>query len=155
MALSISSPVTGGAQTGFTSPVYTVLADSNPDNNAKQWYVSAVGGAGNTPALHSASVPFFTSVWKPKVFQALGKPHPVTGLLTNVPMNQFKIVTGKGAVPLAGQPAKTSVIRSLIDIPAGADVADAVALRAALSLHIGVLWQLSAELGNSVVSGTI
>jgi len=153
--LVLTSPVTGGAQTGFTTPTYTHALDISPAVNARQVYVTAVGGAGNTPLLHSASSPFFTSVWRPKVFAQLGKPHPVTGLLTSVPMNTYKVTTGKGVTPLAGQPSKTATMSTLMNVPAGSDIADPVNLRAMISMHIGCLNQLSAELGNSAVSGAI
>jgi len=42
MTFALSSPVTGAAQTGLTSPTYTVTADTPPDANAKQYAVTAL-----------------------------------------------------------------------------------------------------------------
>jgi hypothetical protein len=90
---------------------------------------------------------------RPKVFKALGKPHPTTGLLQSVPKNTHLIKICKGAIPLAGQPASQMTIRCLIEIPAGADTADPANVRAAISLLVGALNQLSAGLGDTLVSG--
>jgi hypothetical protein len=155
MTTNVSSPVNGGAQTGFTSPTYTLVADQATDVNMKQWAVTGVGGAGNTPALHSASSPFSTSMWKPKVFKQLGTINPATGRLANVPINVYKGVTRKGTVPLAGQPAATSYIKSEIGIAAGADTASPIDVRAMISLHIGMLNQISAGLGDTAVTGLL
>lgn len=153
--MNITSPVTGGAQTGFTTPTYTNVADQATDVNMKQWAVTAVGGAGNTPVLHSASSPFTLSVWKPKAFKVLGKPNPVTGLLPNVPINVYKIIVRKGTVPLAGQPPAISYIKAEVGIAAGADVASPVDVRALMSAFVGICSQLSSGAGDTAVTGLL
>jgi len=150
---SPSSPVTGAAQTGFTSPTYTTVDDVAPENNGKQLAVSAVGGAGNTPLVHSVSSPFTSTFVRPKQFKALGKANPVTGLISSVPRNVYKLITRKGVIPLSGQPSTTMLITTLVEVPAGADIADPVAVRAALSLHFGLLGQQSAGVGDTGVTG--
>jgi hypothetical protein len=47
------------------------------------------------------------------------------------------------------------MIRTIIEVPAGADTADAPNVRAALSMHIGSLSQASAGIGDTGVSGII
>jgi hypothetical protein len=153
MAIALTSPVTGGAQTGFTAPTYTHVVDVALDTNGKQYAVTALGGTQAGVRIHSASDPFTFLFVRPKVFKAVGKPHPVTGLLQSVPKNTYLIKIAKGAIPLAGQPASVATIRCLIDIPAGSDTADAANLRAAISLLVGALTQLSAGLGDTLVSG--
>lgn len=155
MAFNPTSPVTGSAQTGLTSPTYTIVTDANPDFNGKQVYVSALGGTQTGVVAHSVAAPFTLSMFRPKVLKTLAPVNPVTGVLRAVPMNTYKVITRKGVLPLAGQSYKTSVIATTLDIPAGADTADAINLRAAISAHIGLLTQLSNELGNSVTTGTI
>jgi hypothetical protein len=45
MSISVTSPITGGAQTGLTSPTYTVVTDTAPPGNpGKQVAVTALGG---------------------------------------------------------------------------------------------------------------
>lgn len=153
MAFVPTSPITGSAQTGLTSPTYSFSWDYLPDG--KQFYVTALGGTQAGVNIHSVASPFTCSMFRPKVLKGLGPVNPSTGVLSNVPMNVYKVLTRKGVVPLAGQPSKTSTLRTHFEIPAGSDLADAINLRAAISLHIGMLTQLSNEIGNSVVSGTI
>jgi hypothetical protein len=155
MSFSLTSPVTGGAQTGFTTPTYTLVTDNFPDVNGKQVAVSALGGTQAGVTVHSVSSPFTIAAVRPKAYKVLGKTNPTTGLLPSVPTNQFKVITRKGVVPLAGQPFATARITTLVEIPAGSDTADAANLRAMFSAHIGALNQQSAGLGDTVVSGVL
>jgi hypothetical protein len=153
MAVALTSPVTGGAQTGFTAPTYTITPDVAPDVNGKQWAVTVCGGTQVGVRIHSSSDPFTVTYVRPKAFKAIGKPHPVTGLLPSVPKNTHVFMVRKGAIPLSNQPASVLLIRCSIDIPAGSDITDASSLRAAVSLLVGALNQLSAGLGDTLVSG--
>lgn len=150
---SPTSPVTGAAQTGFTSPTYTFVADTAPDNNGKQNAITAAGGTQVGVTLHSVASPFTSTFVRPKVFKNLGKPNPVTGLVSSVPRNTYKHITRKGVLPLTGQPFATMMITTIIEVPAGADTVDAANVRAALSAHIGLLYQQSAGIGDTGVSG--
>lgn len=155
MTIAISSPVTGGAQTGFTSPTYTLTVDVAADTNGKQWAVTALGGTQVGVRVHSSTDPFTILYVRPRVFKGLGKIHPVTGQLTSVPKNVHLIKVVKGALPLAGQPASTAVTRIMMEIPAGSDTADPANLRAMCSLLSGVFAQaaLSSGLGDTLVTG--
>lgn len=155
MAFAPTSPITGSTQTGLTSPTYSIAQDSNPEANAKQFYVSALGGTQTGVLAHSVAAPFTVSMFRPKVLKNLSPVNPVTGVLRNVPMNTYKVITRKGVLPLAGQAYRTALIRTDLDVPAGSDLADSLSLRAAISAHIGLLTQISNELGNSVLTGTI
>lgn len=155
MSISLPSSLTGAAQTGFTTPGYTLTVDNAPDSNAKQSAVTALSGTQAGVVAHSVSAPFILSAWKPKVMAVLGKPNPVTGLVASVPMNQYKVITIKGVLPLAGQPYKNMVIRTTVDVPAGADTADVSNIRAALSAHIGLLSNQSAGIGDTAVNGLL
>lgn len=155
MAFSLTSPITGTPQTGLSLPTYSVAPDSNPDNNGKQFYVSSLGGTQPGVLGHSVAAPFTLSMFRPKLLKSLAPVNPVTGVLRAVPMNAYKLITRKGVLPLAGQAYKTAMIRTDLEIPAGADLADPISLRAAISAHIGMLSQLSNELGNTVLTGTI
>lgn len=155
MTVSVSSPVTGAAQTGFTSPTYTVVADQAPSNNGKQYAVTALGGTQAGVTTHTLASPFTLSAFRPAAYQQLGKANPTTGLISSVPMNTFKIIGRKGVTPLAGQPYKTATIRVLCDIPAGADTADPANVRALFSAVIGTLNQISAGLGDTAIQGVL
>lgn len=155
MSISLTSPVTGAAQTGLTSPTYTHVSDVAPDVNGRQHAVSALGGTQTGVIVSSVAAPFTITFFRPKVFKILGTPNPVTGVISSVPRNVYKVVTRKGVLPLADQPYQTMLVTTIIEVPAGSDTADAPNVRAALSMHIGSLSQQSAGLGDTVVSGVL
>jgi len=106
MSFSLSSPVTGGAQTGFTSPTYTLATDTAPTNSGKQYAVSAIGGTqAGVDSSSTPSRPFTITLQRPAVLRQLPTVDPVTGMLRNVPRNTYKVIVRKGTTPLAGQPA--------------------------------------------------
>lgn len=153
MSISLTTPVTGLAQTGLTSPTYTVSVDVAPDVNGKQWAVTALGGTQSGVTAHSVSAPFTISFWKPKTNKILGNPNPVTGVIGSVGRNVYKVIVRKGVLPLAGQPYQTMLCSLSLEVPAGSDTADAPNIRAALSLLFGSLSQQSAGVGDTLVSG--
>ena len=156
MSFSVSSPVTGGAQTGFTSPTYTIAADTAPTSAGKQYAVTAIGGTqAGVDAASSPSKPFTVTLSRPQVLRALSPIDPVTGVLRSVPRNSYTINVRKGVVPLSGQSPVVLLAKLSIDVPAGADLADAANVRAAMSLLIGTLNQISASLGDTLVTGVI
>jgi len=155
MAFAPTSPVTGGAQTGLTSPTYTIAADNAPDVNAKQYYVSALGGTQTGVLAHSVAAPFTLAMFRPKAYKYLQPVNPVTGVLKGVPMNTYKVITRKGVIPLAGQAYKTGLVSTVLDIPAGSDVADPLSIRAMISAHIGLLTQISDGIGTTSINGVL
>jgi hypothetical protein len=155
MAITLTSPVTGGAQTGFTAPTYTHVADISPDNNGKQYAVTALGGTQAGVNIHSGSCPFTINFTRPRVFKPLGKANPTTGVVSACPINVYKVMVRKGVLPLAGQAFVTAYHRGEIGIPAGSDTADPSNLRALLSLTVGAYTQVSASLGDTVTSGIL
>lgn len=155
MGLNLTSPVTGTAQTGFTAPTYTIVADTAPSVNGKQDAVTAIGGTQSGVVVHSVGIPFTTSRFRPMNLRVLPPANPVTGVIKSIPNNVYKVITRKGVVPALGIPAIPMPITTTIPVPAGADTYDAANIRAAISLHIGTLTQLSAALGDTCVSGII
>lgn len=155
MPFAPTSPITGGTQTGLTSPTYTHVADIAPDVNGKQIAITALGGTQTGVVPHSISSPFTLTAIRPKTMRLLPQPNPVTGLVKNVPKNSTKVITRKGVIPLAGQASAMMIITTTIDVPAGADTADALSVKAALSAHIGLLNQQSAGIGDTVTTGIL
>ncbi len=156
MSITWASPITGSAQTGLTSPTYTNVADTAPSGNpGKQVAVTAVGGTQAGVTTHSVAAPFTLNFTRPSNLRVLGNPNPVTGIITSVPSNTYKLITRKGVLPLAGQPNKVMVMTTTIDVPAGADTADAPNVRACQSAHIGALTQQSAGLGDLTINGVL
>lgn len=155
MTIAIPTTVTGGAQTGLTSPTYTTAPDKAVESNVTQAVVTALGGTQPGVDAHSISRPFSLSAARPKQFNALGKPNPTTGLIASVPYNEYRVKTVKGVLPLAGQPSRPMIIETVIKVPAGADTADASNIRAALSAHVGVMNAQSVGIGDTTVTGIL
>lgn len=155
MSFSPTSPITGAAQTGLTSPTYTIVVDVAPDVNGKQYAVSALGGTQTGVTVHSVASPFTLSMFRPKVYKALGTPNPVTGVIGSVPRNVHKVIVRKGVTPLSGQPFQTMLFTATMEVPAGSDTADSSNVRAALSAAFGLLSQQSAGIGDTLISGVL
>lgn len=154
MAFAPSSPVTGAAQTGLTSPTYTLSADTVP-SNGKAYAVTALGGTQTGVTTHSASSPFTITMWRPQVLKTLGMPNPVTGVIPQVPMNVYKVQCVKGVLPLAGQPVRKAFATLVIEVPAGSDIADTLSIRAMLSCLMGTVDQIPSAIGDTAVTGVL
>lgn len=155
MSFTFTSPITGAAQTGFTSPTYTHVPDVAPGNNGKQVAVTALGGTQAGVTTHSVSSPFTIAGFRPAVLKTLPQANPLTGVIKGIPNNTYKVITRKGCVPALNQSPIVVPISTTIPVPAGVDTYDAANLRAAISAHIGALWAFSATIGDTTVSGII
>jgi len=156
VSFTISSPVTGGAQTSLTSPTYTLVADVAPNSAGKQYAVSAIGGTQTgVDTASTPSRPFTITGSRPQNLRALSVVDPVTGVLRSVPRNSYKFIVRKGVTPLSGQASVPMVLTLTMDVPAGAEVADAPNVRAALSLLLGALWAQSSTIGDTLITGVI
>lgn len=155
MSFGSSSPVTGAAMTGLTTPTYTLTADTPPNSNSEQYAITALGGTQTNVVAHSVSQPFTLTMERPAQFRQLGTPSPVTGVISNVPVNVYKVRTRKGVSVAADQPVKNLLIETKISVPAGADTYDAANIRAALSCHFGTLWGDSSGIGQVPIDGIL
>jgi len=148
-----TSPVTGSAQTGFTTPTYTLTADVAPTPNGKQFATTSTGGTQAGVETHSVSKPFTTTFFKPASPKPLPSANPITGIVKSIPVNVYKMVTRKGAVPLVNQASQTARVYTVIEVPAGTDTYEPEDIKAMLSCHIGILSQQSAGIGDTCISG--
>lgn len=155
MAYNPSTPVTGAAQTGLTSPTYTLSVDVAPDMYGKQYAVTALGGTQVGVTTHSMASPFTITFTRVKNVRSVPVPNPSTGIIGNAPMNTSKFIVRKGVTPLAGQAAQVAFVKMEIGIPAGSDTADAANVRAMLSAAIGVLQQQAAGIGDTVITNLL
>lgn len=155
MTISLTSPVTGTAQTGLTAPTYTVVADTPPNAYSKQWAVTALGGTQTGVDVHGASKPFTIMFSRPQNIRSAPVPSPVTGLMPNSPRNVYSVVVRKGTVPGTNQNPQTAVLRADLSVVAGSDLVEPEDIRAALSFLIGSLSQQSAGLGDTLVNGLL
>jgi len=156
MSFTLTTPVTGGAQTGFTSPTYTIATDTAPSNTGKQYAVTALGGTQTgVDSSSSPSRPFTVTLSRPANLRGVPSVNQVTGILGSVPNNPYTIRVRKGCTVVTGQAPRIIDLTATLSVPAGADSADAANVRAALSLLIGTLNQISASIGDTLVTGVI
>lgn len=155
MSFGPTSPVTGAPQTGLTGPTYTLTADTPPNAHSEQYAVTALGGTQTGVDAHSVSSPFTLTMERPAQFRQLGTANPVTGVISNVPMNVYKLRVRKGVEVASDQSVKNAIAELKISIPAGADVNDSASVRALLSLFGGALWADSAGIGDVLIEGIL
>lgn len=155
MTVSITSPIAGPNLTGLTSPTYTLTSDTAPDATAKQYVVTALGGTQTNVRTHSLSDPFMITVWKPKAIKSLPAKNPITGAYPSVPVNQYVCIVRKGVYIDAASNLRQLTCRLSFDCPAGADAADAVNVRAALSALFGAVYADPNDFGDLVVTGVM
>jgi hypothetical protein len=155
MTIAVTTPVTGSAQTGLTSPTYTVVADVPPNAYSKQWAVTALGGTQTGVDVHGASKPFTITFSRPAQIRSAPVPNPVTGLISNSPRNVYNVKVRKGCVPVSGQIPQVMVLSCDFSVVAGSDLVEPEDIRAALSLLIGALSQQSAGLGDTLVNNLL
>ncbi len=155
MAFAPSSPVTGATVTGLTSPTYTLTTDVAPNINGKQYAITALGGTQTGVDTNSVSKPFSVSFFRPQVLRVLPQANPVTGVIKNVPMNTYKLITRKGAQPAASQNNMVARVTTIIEVPAGTDTYEPEELKAMLSLHFGVGWAQASGIADTVTSGVL
>lgn len=154
MTWSPSASVGGGAQTGFTAPVYNLSADLAPSAVARQHVVASLGGTQAGVNANTISKPFTMTFTKPANPRILPAPNPVTGLRGSIPSNQYKFIIRKGVDCASGVPA-VAICRMTFDIPAGSDSYSPAEIRAMCSLLVGVLTGESADLGDTLITGNV
>lgn len=155
MTISLTSPVTGSAQTGFTSPTYTVVQDTAPNAYSKRYAVTALGGTQTGVDVHAASRPFTITFSRPQNIRSAPVANPVTGAMPNSPRNVYSVAVHKGQSPGVSQNPQTGVLRCDLSVVAGADVTEPEDIRAALSFLIGSMTQQSSGLGDTLINGLL
>lgn len=155
MTISFSSPVTGAAVSGLTSPTFTLVSDTAPSQNGKQYAVTTLGGTQTNVETHSVSKPFTVTFFRPQVLKTLPAANPVTGIIRDVPMNTYKLITRKGVMPSSGQAPVVARITTTIDVPAGSDSYEPEDLKALASIHAGVLWAEAQDVVDAMLTGVI
>lgn len=155
MSFAPASPVTGATVAGLTTPTYTLLTDVAPSINGKQYAISALGGTQTGVDVNSVSKPFTLTFFRPSVLRTLPQANPITGVIKNIPVNTYKMITRKGAVPSTNQVALVARVTTMIEVPAGTDTFEPEELRAMLSLHFGAGFAQASGIADTIVSGVI
>lgn len=159
MAYNPSGVITGSAQTGLTSPTYTVAAAQAPTQLGKQVYVSALGGTQTGVEVHSGSRRFLANFVVPASWKTQregnmsGSLGAVTGAMIMSGFNTFNLLVLKGcAVDSIGN-VRDMRVRLQVDLPVGADAFDPESVRAAMSFLVGLLSNQSAGIGDTLITG--
>lgn len=147
--------VTGATVSGLTTPTYTLVTDVAPSINGKQYAVSALGGTQTGVDVNSVSKPFTLSFFRPSTLRTLPQANPLTGVIKNIPVNSYKLITRKGAAPAVNQVNLVPRITTMIEIPAGVDTYEPEEIRAMISLHFGTGWAQASGIADTVVTGVI
>lgn len=155
MSFAPASPIVGAAVAGLTSPTYTIVSDVAPNINGKQYAVTALGGTQTGVDVNTVSKPFSVSFFRPATLRTLPQANPVTGIVKNVPMNTYKLITRKGASPALNQQPITARITTVIEVPAGTDTYEPEELRAMISSHFGVGWAQASGISDTIITGVI
>lgn len=152
--MNITSPITGAAQSGLTSPTYSVTEDRAPYPNGKQWLVSACGGTQPGVSPNSLGKPFTISWFRPAVIKivtvAIGS---AFGLIANPPRNQWKLVVRKAMNinNLGGYAMGNATVT--FDIPVGAIDTHEESVEALVSALMGALSQAPSQFVSDIKSG--
>lgn len=155
MSFAPASPLSGAAITGFTSPTYTLTTDVAPTQHGKQYAITALGGTQANVDAHSVSRPFTLSFFRPANLRVLPQANPVTGVIKNVPVNTYKLITRKGASPAVNQNAMVARVTTTIEVPAGADVYEPEDLKAMLSAHFGAGYNQASGIADTITTGIL
>lgn len=155
MSFNPASPITGAAVTGLTTPTYTLTADVAPSVNGKQFAISALGGTQTGVDVNTVSKPFTLTFFRPAQLKVVPAINPVTGVIKGIPVNSYKMITRKGAVPAANQQIQVARITTTIEIPAGVDTYEPEEIRAMISAHFGAGWAQADGISQTVLTGVL
>jgi hypothetical protein len=154
MTWSPDLSTTGASITGLTSPTYTLVADLAPDANSRQWAVSALGGTQTNVRANTAGDPF-THTIRRTPYKARPNANPTNGSYPNVPLNRIEVLTRKGVYIDSSQTVRVMNLRLIAEIPAGAELNDAVNIKAAVSAKLGLLAEEADDLADSLIKGVV
>lgn len=137
MTMTSDGTLTGPTTiTGLTSPTYTTTVANPPNANSKRWSISQLGGTQTNVRTHSVSDPFTITAYQPAVVKRAPVPNQNTGIISNVPKNTYGVHVQKGVkVNATSGQLDAAAIKTIIEVPAGADAADAINLRAMVAAY--------------------
>lgn len=152
--INVTSPVVGTPCTGLTSPTYTVVSDTPPVANSKQWAVSSLGGTQTGVSVNTVANPFILTFYRPTVINTL-KRFDAAGRPIDVPKNVYALVFQKGASPFPGVPPMVAKVEIKITTHAGSETNSAAEIAALLSCSSGVLAQLTPGILATIATGVM
>jgi hypothetical protein len=142
---------TGAAQTGFTTPSYTLVMDTATEPNSRQWVVTACGGTQTGARAHTAGDPF-TILIRRGPYRSLPAKNPQNGSYGNVPLNRVEILQRKGVYIDSANTVRNMNLRLIAEVPAGAELVDPENIRAAVSQFLGLLAEEASDYGDTLIT---
>jgi hypothetical protein len=100
-----------------------------------------------------ASNPFRITMYRPAVYKLLGDLN-AAGIPSKFPQNVYSVVTNKGLEVYSGI-RRLGSIKTIIEIPAGAESQDPESISAMYVMHSAALHVNAAAIRDALVSGTI
>jgi len=115
-----------------------------------------LGGTQTGSETHSVSSPFSLIVQRPSDIKPLGRANPTTGIVSQIPMNQYRVKLVKGATVVASPAQEAQMtIDTAFRIPAGIDLSDTEELKSAVSAYFGFMFANASTLVDMFLSGAI
>ncbi len=154
MSISLAN-VTGDTMGVFTTPGYTVTADTPPPGvKGKQYAISALTGTQTGVEANAIGEPFSFTYSGPVSPKGVGALSSATGRPLVTPRNTHKCITRKGVEVVTGYFVPMN-ITTTFDVPAGSEIKDSESIRAAINLHVNAMKQIVSGLGDTIVTGVI
>jgi len=154
MALTITSPITGAAMTGFTAPTHTHVSGTAPQYNGNQRLITSLGGTQTGAQVNSTTVPFRLNFVTPQVIKGPAPLNSVTNKLAGNNRNKWLFLGQKGGLLLPSSYVYDQLNARLeLDVPAGLETASPGEIKSFLSAFIGALWGNSASLADTIIAG--
>lgn len=156
MSFNMIGAITGGAQTGFTTPGYTLSADNATDVRSKQSAVTALTGTQTGVVVHSVNAPFTVTVRRPLFFKTLvlAVLNGVTGQFTKVPFNEHVVLVRKAA-QIATNQWWVNEHRLTNKVYAGTETFDQPNLKGGVSFLVGFINTNSSGMTDELVNGVL
>ncbi len=154
--MDLSSPITGFSQPSLTSPTYTLVADTAPSLNGKQWAVSALGGTQTGVDANNVSAPFTISFFRPSVIKtADAGVLSAAGIIANIPMNKYSLISRKAVAVNDSGGMGIARVETIFHIPVNASIEDQASIEALISSHVGAIQQDGDQWIETIVQGTL
>jgi hypothetical protein len=154
--MDFSSPVTGTSLSGLTTPTYTIVPDTAPGLNGKQWAVSALGGTQTGVAPNSVGAPFTATYSRPTSFRtASDGVLSAQGIIADCPTNRFKRIVRK-AVNVNDEGGSAIMwIETTYHVPVNSTIADPTGVKACMSFDGGLASQDYDDWFDAIHQGTL
>lgn len=158
MAFSPTSPITGAAVTGLTTPTMTFVEDQAPNGNQRKFVVTQLGGTQTGCEVHSNASPYYVLVTRPAQSKPLPRINPQTGQYVSVPKNEYRVQFFKGATIGSTVPQEDVILMDArFRVPAGIDLAanDTEELKTLLSFIGGFFYSNASGLYDLITTNLI